>query len=560
MAIYRPQRPILLDSSLPGDHVPDKTTSGRRGGAAARDTVARLRAKVQQDPAASAIYQDTVTRAMLLAAGPARRRRERLSQQAVAEAMGTTQSAVSDLESGRVEPQLRTLQRYARALGQRLDVSLVDDDLPIFHQGAASELWFELEKASLSALLTTLAVDGGGNGGRRTLEGLAESLYLSAPIVDPILETLQARGWVSSAGTGSERVYSLINEAAFVIGISLGRHRIVGVLVDLKGEVLQKIVRPSRQVARQDVIDDTVAVVEELFHGRGRQNVLGVGVILAGVVNSESGMVRFARHLQSEYDDWTDVALEAALQEGIQRRLADNTVLVAVENDANALAVREYLRRGDHSVVVLLLSGAGIGAGFVFGGQVSHGAHFAAGEGGHMIIDPAGPPCRAGLDHAGCLDTLSSAQAILDALNIPVGSTTSEIEYGLAKVNELVEREDRRAIEVLRDAGLYLGRFLASTVVLLDPARAVLYAHRPLADAIRYASAAAFQEGVRSGFNVATSGRSRVSDPVRLEWHCLEETTGGVAASAVAMRQFLARPVHWAPSVLGTGQNVGVPT
>ena len=50
-----------------------------------------------------------------------------LTQAEVAERMGTTQSAVARLESANVKhsPSLATLQRYALALGHRVEVRLV---------------------------------------------------------------------------------------------------------------------------------------------------------------------------------------------------------------------------------------------------------------------------------------------------------------------------------------------------------------------------------------------------------------------------------------------------
>ncbi len=43
-----------------------------------------------------------------------------LTQEQVAAAMGTTQAVVARLESGRVMPSTRTLQRFAKATGTRL--------------------------------------------------------------------------------------------------------------------------------------------------------------------------------------------------------------------------------------------------------------------------------------------------------------------------------------------------------------------------------------------------------------------------------------------------------
>jgi transcriptional regulator with XRE-family HTH domain len=50
-----------------------------------------------------------------------------VSQAEIAERMGTTQSAVARLESGRGKhsPSLATLRKYARALGYRVDLRLV---------------------------------------------------------------------------------------------------------------------------------------------------------------------------------------------------------------------------------------------------------------------------------------------------------------------------------------------------------------------------------------------------------------------------------------------------
>jgi len=45
-----------------------------------------------------------------------------MTQEQVAQAMGTTQAVVARLESGRVMPSTRTLQRFARATGTRLKI------------------------------------------------------------------------------------------------------------------------------------------------------------------------------------------------------------------------------------------------------------------------------------------------------------------------------------------------------------------------------------------------------------------------------------------------------
>jgi DNA-binding XRE family transcriptional regulator len=59
------------------------------------------------------------------------RARSGLTQEAVAERMSTTKSAVSRLETGgRHAPSLRTLKKYAQAVGCRLEIRLVPGESP----------------------------------------------------------------------------------------------------------------------------------------------------------------------------------------------------------------------------------------------------------------------------------------------------------------------------------------------------------------------------------------------------------------------------------------------
>lgn len=60
-------------------------------------------------------------RRSLAAALVAKRVELGLSQTEVAARMGTSQSAVARLESGQADLRLSTLERYAAAIGQRLD-------------------------------------------------------------------------------------------------------------------------------------------------------------------------------------------------------------------------------------------------------------------------------------------------------------------------------------------------------------------------------------------------------------------------------------------------------
>ena len=87
----------------------------------ARDIHAR---HMKRNPAYRKAYDALGSEFALVDALIQARTRARLSQAEVASRMGTTESAVSRLESGRVKPSTRTLERYAQATGHRLRISL----------------------------------------------------------------------------------------------------------------------------------------------------------------------------------------------------------------------------------------------------------------------------------------------------------------------------------------------------------------------------------------------------------------------------------------------------
>ena len=65
-----------------------------------------------------------------------------LTQAQIAERMGTTQSAVARLESGRSNPSAKTLEKYAKATGTRLRIGFepIEADAPQGGNGTAEDV------------------------------------------------------------------------------------------------------------------------------------------------------------------------------------------------------------------------------------------------------------------------------------------------------------------------------------------------------------------------------------------------------------------------------------
>ena len=86
-------------------------------------TLAReLFAEWQQDPDYRVAYDALGEEFAMAGAFIEARARANLTQEQVAERMGTTQAVIARLESGRVKPSTRTLERFAKATGSRLRI------------------------------------------------------------------------------------------------------------------------------------------------------------------------------------------------------------------------------------------------------------------------------------------------------------------------------------------------------------------------------------------------------------------------------------------------------
>ena len=150
----------------------------------------------------------------------------------------------------------------------------------------------------------------------------------------------------------------------------------VGAVVNLAGKVMARhelaVVRAQGRRRRWSSCIELAAALIALTD----RPVLGVGVGSPGVVDAE-GTVVDAPNL-----GWTDTPLARTLQ----RELG---VPVFVANDANTAALGEHTfgDAGDGGLMVLRV-GTGVGAGLVLEGALLHGHRAAAGEIGHVVVDP----------------------------------------------------------------------------------------------------------------------------------------------------------------------------
>ena len=88
-------------------------------------TLHTLKTELLRKPAIRAEYEAQADEYAMARELIAARARAGLTQADVAERMGTTQSVIARLEGGKAAPSMRSVQRYAQAVGCRAVVRLV---------------------------------------------------------------------------------------------------------------------------------------------------------------------------------------------------------------------------------------------------------------------------------------------------------------------------------------------------------------------------------------------------------------------------------------------------
>ena len=194
----------------------------------------------------------------------------------------------------------------------------------------------------------------------------------------------------------------LAEESRQIVAVDLSADGVVtGALLNLSGGVQHRQTHPLEGRRGQAAVDLVHDLVRELV-GAASRPVLGIGVGTPGVVDA-GGVVVDAPNL-----GWHGTALADGL-----RTAFDLPVFVA--NDANTAVLGEHSfgDTGDGGLMLVRV-GTGVGAGLVLEGALLHGHRSAAGEVGHVVVDPDGAACACG--RRGCLETVLAAPRLRERL------------------------------------------------------------------------------------------------------------------------------------------------
>jgi fructokinase len=235
------------------------------------------------------------------------------------------------------------------------------------------------------------------------------------------------------------------------VGVDLGGTKIEGVVLDdVLAVVDRRRVPTERERGYDHIVGRVVDLVETLLPAAPGARAIGIGT--PGALSSRTGRLKNSN---------TTCLNGRPLADDLQRRLP---LPVVLENDANCFALAEA-RAGagqEGRLVFGVILGTGVGGGIVIDGRVWSGPQHIAGEWGHHVLDPGGPPCYCGA--RGCVETFLAGPALEAAYRAAGGGAVDAAEIGRRVVAGDAVAE--------RVVSAYLGRFgraLANVVDILDP-------------------------------------------------------------------------------------------
>lgn len=239
------------------------------------------------------------------------------------------------------------------------------------------------------------------------------------------------------------------------IGLDIGGTKCAISAGECEGGAIRIISReefPTAGLSWRQVLDEFARRIDCIVSSNSDLRLFSIGISCGGPLDSHRGVIMSPPNLPG----WDDVPVVKFFEDRFH-------VPTAVQNDANACALAEYLYgsgRGAKNLVFMTF-GTGLGAGIVIDGKLYSGANDNAGEIGHIRLAPTGP---VGYNKEGSAEGFCSGAGIARLARIRKG-----LDLTTKEVFARVRAGDPDCTEVFRESAEKLATILAYTIDILNP-------------------------------------------------------------------------------------------
>ena len=283
-------------------------------------------------------------------------------------------------------------------------------------------------------------------------------------------------GKEESGGGRPSILYQINPNYKYLIGVELSHTRIHTIVGNLKGELLYNdSISFDKSSGKEFVVKTLLESIRNAIKNISsqKQKLLGIGVAIAGLVNSQEGTTLPFPYLV----DWGDISIKNIIEKEFK-------VETYVENVANVAALAELNfgnGKGKNNLLYLNI-GSGLGMGIILNGFLYEGATGSAGEFGHITVDENGPICECG--NVGCIETLASTKAVIKRAKALVekgvmSSLKDMADGDIEKINfEMICKaaltSDKLCFNLLDEMGKNLGEGIVTLINLFNPETIIL--------------------------------------------------------------------------------------
>lgn len=319
---------------------------------------------------------------------------------------------------------------------------------------------------------------------------IAQDSGLNKATVSSLVNELLEKQLVYESGPGESSggrrpVLLHYNQSAgYSIGIDIGVNYILGVVTDLKGNIINEQKLSMKDSAFEDVLNRVKKMVYTLMEPlpQSPYGVVGIGIGIPGIVDKQ-GNILLAPNL-----GWKNCEIKQQIEE-------EFNIPVIVENEANAGAYgeKQFGVGKSFNDIIYVSVGIGIGVGLILNNQLYQGVNGFSGELGHMVIQMDGAPCRCG--SKGCWEVYASEHALID-------NAKDLDEPTLESIIDLAKNNDEKAIGLFEEIGKYLGFGINNIINTFNPEQIIIgnrlamakqWIEQPLQDIVQ-SHALAFQQ------------------------------------------------------------------
>lgn len=254
----------------------------------------------------------------------------------------------------------------------------------------------------------------------------------------------------------------------YIYGIDIGGTTVKMGLFDEKGDMLEKWEIVTRKENNgENILPDIVKSIKEKNTEKSIEtdDILGIGMGVPGPITEDGRVLKCANLGWGIFS----VADEMSKLTGVEK--------VKVGNDANVAALGEQWRGGGRGFdnIVMVTLGTGVGGGIIMDGKILTGENGAAGEIGHITVNPKETlTCGCGCN--GCLEQYSSATGVIRMAKerLEASDKPSELrkfaadEIGGKEVFDAYKAGDELAAEAVNEFAIYLGMGLGNVASVVD--------------------------------------------------------------------------------------------